>query len=104
LRVKLATVSESDDGGLYALPAFYGQLHKGDAGNLFIQFTSDAVQDAAIPDEAGKPESSMTFNTLKLAQALGDRQALLDNHRRVIRFHLGTDVVGGLKRLVEALK
>jgi hypothetical protein len=37
------------------------------------------------------------------AQALGDRQALLDNERRVIRFHLGDDVVGGLKKLSEAL-
>jgi len=81
-----------------------GQLHKGDSGNgLFIQFTADAVQDVDIPDEAGKPESTMTFNTLKLAQAMGDRQALLDNGRRVLRFHLGTDVVGGLQRLLAAL-
>jgi transaldolase/glucose-6-phosphate isomerase len=77
-----------------------GQLHKGDAGNgLFIQFTADPPQDAAIPDEAGYPESSMTFGVLIAAQALGDRQALLDNERRVIRFHLGSDVVGGLKKL-----
>jgi hypothetical protein len=40
---------------------------------------------------------------LKAAQALGDRQALLDAGRRVIRFHLGVDVVGGLTRLSEAL-
>jgi transaldolase/glucose-6-phosphate isomerase len=81
-----------------------GQLHKGDAGRgLFIQFTSDAVQDAAIPDEAGKPDSSMSFGVLKLAQALGDRQALLDAHRQVIRFHLGSDVVGGLRRLTDSI-
>jgi len=81
-----------------------GQLHKGDRGNgLFIQFTHDPPQDAAIPDEAGKPESSVTFGVLIAAQALGDRQALLDNERRVIRFHLGSDVVGGLKKLSEAL-
>jgi hypothetical protein len=74
-----------------------GQLHKGDAGNgLFIQFTSDPVEDVAIPDEAGAVQSSMTFGVLKLAQALGDQQALLENNRRVIRFHLGTDVQGGL--------
>lgn len=78
-----------------------GQLHKGDAGNgLFIQFTSDPTQDVAIPDEAGKSESSMTFGVLKMAQALGDAQALLDENRRLIRFHVGTDVVGGLKRLM----
>ncbi len=81
-----------------------GQLHKGDRGNgLFIQFTSDALRDVAIPDEAGKPGSSMTFGLLKLAQALGDKQALLDNKRRVIRFHLGTDVAGGLRKLADVL-
>jgi hypothetical protein len=81
-----------------------GQLHKGDAGRgLFIQFTSDAAEDADIPDEAGKPDSTMSFGVLKLAQALGDRQALLDMNRQVIRFHLGGDVVDGLKRLAESL-
>jgi hypothetical protein len=80
-----------------------GQLHKGDAGNgLFIQFTHDPPQDVAIPDEVGKPESSISFGVLIAAQALGDRQALLDNDRRVIRFHLGDDVVGGLNELSEA--
>jgi len=81
-----------------------GQLHKGDAGNgLFIQFTAADPRDAPIPDEAGSPDSSITFGVLKAAQALGDRQALLDAGRRVIRFHLGVDVVGGLRRLSEAL-
>jgi transaldolase/glucose-6-phosphate isomerase len=81
-----------------------GQLHKGDAGHgLFIQFTADDPRDAPIPDEAGSPESSITFGVLKAAQALGDYQALLDAGRRVIRFHLGKDIVGGLKRLTEAL-
>jgi transaldolase/glucose-6-phosphate isomerase len=81
-----------------------GQLHKGDAGHgFFIQLTADDPRDAPIPDEAGSPDSSITFGVLKTAQALGDRQALLDARRRVIRFHLGTDVVGGLKRLMEAL-
>ncbi len=82
-----------------------GQLHKGDAGNgLFIQFTSDSMQDAAIPDEAGETRSAMTFGVLKLAQALGDRQALLDTGRRVIRFHLGGDVVGELLKLAAMIK
>jgi transaldolase/glucose-6-phosphate isomerase len=79
-----------------------GQLHKGDAGNgLFIQFTADAAQDVPIPDEAGSSGSSMSFGVLKMAQALGDGQALLDAGRRVIRFHLGGDVVGGLERLTQ---
>jgi transaldolase/glucose-6-phosphate isomerase len=77
-----------------------GQLHKGDGGNgLFIQFTADDPRGAPIPDEAGAPDSSITFGVLKAAQALGDRQALLDAGRRVIRFHLGDDVIGGLTQL-----
>jgi hypothetical protein len=77
-----------------------GQLHKGDAGRgLFIQLTAEQSQDAAIPDEAGSPNSSMTFGVLKMAQALGDGKALLEAGRRVIRFHLGSDVVGDLNRL-----
>jgi hypothetical protein len=81
-----------------------GQLHKGDAGNgFFIQFTSDAKQDAEIPDEAGAPKSSMTFGVLKLAQALGDGQALLEAGRRVIRFHLGKDAGAELNRFAEMI-
>jgi transaldolase/glucose-6-phosphate isomerase len=81
-----------------------GQLHKGDAGNgLFIQLTADDPRDASIPDEAGSPESSMTFGVLKTAQALGDKGALASAGRRVIGFHLGHDVAGGLKLLAAAL-
>ena len=66
-----------------------GQLHKGDGGNgRFVQITDAPAQDVDIPDAAGSEESGMTFGTLKLAQALGDRQALLDNERNVIRFHV----------------
>lgn len=79
-----------------------GQLHKGDAGKgLFIQFTSESVQDVVIPDVGGSQASSISFGVLKLAQALGDRQALLDKGRRVIRFHLGQNAQVGLKHLLE---
>lgn len=79
-----------------------GQLHKGDAGNgLFVQFTYDPAADAPIPDEAGRPAASMTFGVLNRAQALGDAQALRDAGRRLICFHLGADVAGGLRRLLE---
>lgn len=82
-----------------------GQLHKGDAGRgLFIQFTSDNEQDLFIPDEAGKTAATMSFGVLKSAQALGDLKALLNAWRRVIRIHLGTDVLGGLQRLIELQK
>ena len=76
-----------------------GQLHKGDGGNgMFVQITDDPSQDVSIPDEAGSDESAMSFGTLKLAQALGDRQALLDNNRQVIRFHF-KDAVSGIQSL-----
>ena len=77
-----------------------GQLHKGDAGRgLFIQLTADDPRDAPIPDEIGLPDSSLTFGVLKAAQVFGDRQALIDAGRPVIRFHLHGDPVGGIKRL-----
>ena len=85
-----------------------GQMHKGDGGNgLFIQFTADDQEYdreyACIPDEAGSPASCISFGVLKAAQALGDRQALLNAGRKVIRFHLGRDVRGGLSKLTESL-
>jgi hypothetical protein len=99
-RLKLATTVGYGPRFLHST----GQLHKGDAGNgLFIQLTADSPQDVPIPDEAGSSQSAMTFGVLKAAQRLGDKQALLDSGRRVIRFHLGDDVAGGLNLLTEAL-
>jgi transaldolase/glucose-6-phosphate isomerase len=81
-----------------------GQLHKGDGGQgLFIQFTNDIPFDVPIPLTAGEKGSSITFGTLKLAQALGDREALLNAGRKVIRFHFGTDANKGLLRLIEEI-
>ena len=81
-----------------------GQLHKGDAGHgLFIQFTSDMPVDIPIPDEPGKKASSISFGVFKNAEALGDRQALLDGKRKVITFHLGENVVSGINRLAKLL-
>lgn len=78
-----------------------GQLHKGDAGKgFFIQLTSESLHDIPIPDEPGSNRSSISFGVLIGAQAMGDRQALLDSNRRVLRFHLGTDVFGGLDKLI----
>ena len=75
-----------------------GQLHKGDGGNgLFIQFDETMAEDASIPDEAGKNESNFTFGVLKTAQLLGDRQALLNNNRKVITIDLGDDTIKNLE-------
>ena len=100
-RLKLATTLGYGPRFLHST----GQLHKGDAGNgLFVQITADHPRNAAIPEEAGQPESSLSFGVLIDAQALGDRQALLDAGRRVVRVHLGgDDVAGGLDRLAGLL-
>ena len=77
-----------------------GQLHKGDSGNgFFIQFISDIQNDASIPDDAGKDKSSISFGTLIKAQALGDRQALIDSKRKVLMIDLGKNVFGSLSKL-----
>lgn len=77
-----------------------GQLHKGDGGNgLFIQITSRDAVDVPIPDETGSDASNVSFGVLKSAQALGDRRALLDAGRRVIRFHLSGDLADGIQTL-----
>ena len=66
-----------------------GQLHKGDAGNgLFIQFISETQDDLPIPDHPGTHTSKMSFQTLKISQALGDAAALEENNRRLIRFKI----------------
>ena len=79
-----------------------GQLHKGDGGSgLFIQFSDEPGEDALIPDEMGKPGGELTFGTLIKAQALGDARALSNNGRKVIRFDLGKDALGGIKKLLD---
>lgn len=78
-----------------------GQLHKGDAGRgLFIQLVSENQTDVPIPDEPGNNTSSMTFGVLKIAQAMGDFQALSDVHRRAIRFLIRGDIPGAIRRLM----
>jgi len=78
-----------------------GQLHKGDAGNgFFIQFSATPREDTLIPDEMGKAESTLSFGVLEAAQALGDAQALMNDHRSVIRFRLGKAPAGDIKELI----
>jgi transaldolase/glucose-6-phosphate isomerase len=99
-RLKLATTLGYGPRFLHST----GQLHKGDGGNgLFVQFTADPGENVPIPDEAGESEATLTFGVLEAAQALGDRQALLDVDRRVIRFHLGADMSGGLSKLADGV-
>ncbi|HDQ03940.1 MAG TPA: hypothetical protein ENN23_05130 [Deltaproteobacteria bacterium] len=81
-----------------------GQLHKGDAGkSLFIQFTQDYAFNLDIPDEAGKEASSLTFGTLIAAQARGDRQALEEKGRTIVRYHLKSNAASLLNDLASQL-
>jgi transaldolase/glucose-6-phosphate isomerase len=87
-----------------------GQLHKGDSGNgLFIQITADDPRDAEIPDAAvepdgPKPGSSISFGVLIAAQAMGDRKALEEAGRRVLRLHVFSRVDEVLRKLREAFE
>lgn len=76
-----------------------GQLHKGDANKgLFIQITHTPAADLEIPGE------KYTFATLLAAQAQGDYNALEENHRRLIRFHIeaGQDLPAAIRKLIPA--
>jgi len=81
-----------------------GQLHKGDAGHgLFIQLTSNDIQDIEIPDCPGAYGSTLTFGAIKAAQAMGDRQALIKLGRKVIRFHLKENIIADIGSLTRNL-
>src|SRR5205085_644783 len=71
-----------------------GQLHKGGPNSgVFLQITSDDAQDVPIPGQR------FTFGILKACQARGDFDVLAERGRRILRVHLGADVLAGLKRL-----
>jgi transaldolase / glucose-6-phosphate isomerase len=74
-----------------------GQLHKGgpDTG-LFLQISSDPMEDVEIPNQG------MTFGTMEHAQALGDYEALAARGRRILRLHLSSP--DQLSKLIDALR
>jgi hypothetical protein len=79
-------------------------LHKGDGGNgIFIQFLSDRKDEEKIPKEIGKNESEFSFGILIDAQLMGDRQALLNNNRKVITINLGNDVNSNIEKLTKLI-
>ena len=74
-----------------------GQIHKGGPKRCsFIQITADDLNDVPIP---GEPYS---FGVLKLAQALGDYDALKNKGRRIVRIHLSQET--DLVKLVDVFK
>ena len=82
----------------------HDKLHKGDAGNgLFIQIIANPKEDLSIPDEPKSDESSISFGVLIDAQALGDREALLNNNRNVLTLDLGTDLQKNLRYIEDLL-
>ena len=71
-----------------------GQLHKGGpATGLFLQITTDHLEDVAVPGQ------SYSFGTLADAQALGDLQTLQAADLRVARVRLSGDVAAGIAAL-----
>jgi glucose-6-phosphate isomerase len=69
-----------------------GQYHKGGPNNgFFIQFISSADDELEIPGR------NYTFGTLKKAQAIGDRQALLDHNRNVMLVDTGKRIQHSLR-------
>jgi len=75
-----------------------GQLHKGGPpSGRFLQLLDSPADDLPVP------ETSYSFGTLIRAQAQGDRQALLQRGRRVLRVELGGDATAGLANLGRAI-
>jgi transaldolase/glucose-6-phosphate isomerase len=75
-----------------------GQAYKGGSNTgVFLQLTSDAVQDLPVPGR------HCTFGTVEAAQACGDFEVLAERGRRLLRVHLGADVDAGLEQLATLL-
>ena len=75
-----------------------GQLHKGGPDRCrFLQLVDEPAEDLPVP------ETQYTFGTLIRAQAEGDRQALEQRGRTVLRVQLGREDEQGLQNLRAAL-
>ena len=75
-----------------------GQLYKGGpAVGAFMVITSDPAEDRAIPGV------SYSFESLKLAQALGDAESIAKRKRPLIHVHL-PDLLPGLDALAGMLE
>ncbi len=76
-----------------------GQIHKGGPNTgLFLQLTCTSEFDLEIPGRG------YSFGVLKASQAAGDRAALRDRGRRVVRVDLGGEAMEGLRALEGALQ
>jgi transaldolase / glucose-6-phosphate isomerase len=81
-----------------------GQLHKGDSGKgVFLQFTCDEPYNPDVPDNLESKKSSISFGALTMAEALGDRGALQEKGRPILRLHLGREMGPKLEYFVNSL-
>ncbi len=81
-----------------------GQLHKGDSGNgLFIQFIDQQKVNADIPDNAKSDESTMSFGVLVKAQAMGDREALVNSGRKVFTLQFNDSIENSMDYLLSLI-
>jgi glucose-6-phosphate isomerase len=75
-----------------------GQFHKGGQPNgAFLQFSGDSSIDFQVPDK------NYTFQTLLMAQALGDGEALSSRNLPLMRIHF-KNRSAGIKKVLEAVK
>jgi transaldolase/glucose-6-phosphate isomerase len=75
-----------------------GQAYKGGPNTgVFVQITCDDAADLPVPGR------KYTFGVVKAAQARGDFEVLAERNRRVLRVHLGADVLAGLNTLETAI-
>jgi len=76
-----------------------GQAYKGGPNSgVFLQITHKPSADLDVPGR------KLTFGVVEAAEARGDFEVLAERGRRLLRFDLGGDVEGGLRRLTEALE
>jgi transaldolase / glucose-6-phosphate isomerase len=76
-----------------------GQAYKGGPNSgVFLQITHRPAADMDVPGR------KISFGAVEAAEARGDFEVLAERGRRLVRFDLGADVDGGLRRLAEALE
>ena len=59
------------------------------------------VQIHLIPDDLGSQDSSLTFGTLKQAQAVGDYNALNSKQRDVISIYFSGDLSTEIQKIID---
>ena len=84
---------------LVVFPQTYDPVLLDPCHGLFIQIIGDPKENLPLPDAPQRDKSSILFGVLIKAQAMGDREALAENDRRVILIDLGNDIKKELELL-----